>query len=316
MDHAEGAEKNDAVGSWIRMDSRLEGTEEFMAILCALDLDRMGQDGVDILLGTLKRFWTWFDERTEAGFMRFATERSIDAKIGRPGFAAAMMRVEWLVVTEQGAQLPEFEKRHGKSEKKRMESARRAKRSRRLAKEEQELRAAGILDDKPPRTPSAREAHAKRTRSAHTTTTTNTYSSSSGEESEEEAGDSLEDDYRPAFDAIVDAEVSYPMACLRGAQKQGHTPTSIIGICSVYVSHAWEIGDPGHLMTRLTKVPARAAPHDNWRKKLTIPKAPPPPNLVVKEAEFYSEARRRKIPESEIPRLWQSHLAKQGGTAA
>ncbi len=265
-----------------------------------------------LIFGCCLRLWMYADAQTTDGFIPLLDADEIDEIVDLKGFAAALVSVGWLTIDDRGVTIPKFEDKHSQGAKNRELASKR--------KRNQRIRSDGDSSDKPchanvtpdrdtPVTP-------ERDHSTGEDITVHSSSPTPSSPPEEEEVDSVDEDWRPAFDAIVDAGVTYPMPCMKGAQKQGHTPQSVIDVCRVYLTHEWEIGPPGHLKTRLTEVPARVKPHENWRKRLTLPRAPAEKQPVVQEADYFAEGRKRQIPESEIRRRWEARIAKQGGTAA
>lgn len=167
------------MSGWFPMDLNLQDKPEFLAVRSILKID------ADLLVGKLWKFWGWFDSQSEDGFLPFVSGDVIDERIGVPGFAQAMVRVEWLTLEDHGARMPGFEKRHSNSEKKRMGSARRMAKS----------RGRQIADD---RNDSATEAQQERNTNATEASPTRQdktrHSSPNGERSAREA--------KPARDSI------------------------------------------------------------------------------------------------------------------
>ncbi len=93
---------------------------EVLAITAA-----MGWDDPDLTFGKLFRVWRWFDQQTTDGNARNVTKTMLDRIVGVSGFADAMAAVNWLVVDEQGARLPSFDKHCGKTAKDRAQTAKR-----------------------------------------------------------------------------------------------------------------------------------------------------------------------------------------------
>ncbi len=86
---------------------------------------KMGWDDPDLTVGKLFRVWRWFDQQTTDGNAPGVTKALLDRIAGVTGFAEAMQFVGWLVVTDDGASLPNFGKHCGKTAKERAQTAKR-----------------------------------------------------------------------------------------------------------------------------------------------------------------------------------------------
>lgn len=118
-------------------------------------------------------------------------------------------------------------------------------------------------------------------------------------------------EFRPAIEAVEAAGVMFAEDAVQTAAENGHTPSSVIAICHVYAAHAHEIGGPGMLHSRLTKVSARPGPTENWPKTLTKPRAPAALPEDVLRAQFWEQGRAASVPDDEIERRWQQRLSKR-----
>lgn len=102
------------------MDCSTPDKPEVLAITA-----RMGWDDPDMTVGKLFRVWRWFDQQTMDGNARGVTAALLDRIVGVTGFAAAMQAEGWLVVTDAGLELPNFEKHNGATAKARAQTAKR-----------------------------------------------------------------------------------------------------------------------------------------------------------------------------------------------
>ena len=84
----------------------------------------------DAVVGKLLRVWAWFDEQTENGNASSVTKALLDRKVGVTGFVTAMLQVGWLVETEHGLSVPNFDRHNGHTAKKRVLTAKRVAESR------------------------------------------------------------------------------------------------------------------------------------------------------------------------------------------
>lgn len=78
---------------------------------------------VDAVFGKAFRVWRWFDQHTEDGNARGVTFSLFDRLVGLTGFAASMEKVGWLIKTEEGITLPNFERHNGQTAKNRANTA-------------------------------------------------------------------------------------------------------------------------------------------------------------------------------------------------
>jgi len=106
-------------GDWIKMRCDLADDPAVVGIAGALDIEE------DLVVGKLHRLWAWANRQTEDGNAPHVTLSWLDRYISVTGFADAMVNVGWLVVTEGGILIPDFDKHNSKSAKKRAITARR-----------------------------------------------------------------------------------------------------------------------------------------------------------------------------------------------
>lgn len=107
-------------GDWLKMDCSTPDKPEVLAITA-----RMGWDDADLTVGKLFRVWRWFDQQTTDGNAVGVTATLLDRIAGVTGFAQAMQFVGWLVVSDVGLILPNFEKHNGATAKSRAQTAKR-----------------------------------------------------------------------------------------------------------------------------------------------------------------------------------------------
>jgi hypothetical protein len=105
-------------GDWLKFEAATPDKAETLAITAA-----MGWDDVDLTVGKLFRVWRWFDQQTTDGNARSVTSALLDRIAGAPGFARAMQDAGWLIISDSGLILPNFERHNGKTAKARALSA-------------------------------------------------------------------------------------------------------------------------------------------------------------------------------------------------
>jgi len=105
-------------GDWLKIEKATARKPEVCGIAGELGIS------LDEAFGICFRFWCWVDDNftTNAASV---SETSIDALVGRSGFAAAMKKVGWLHSDEQGIKIPNFERHLSKGAKTRGQTAKR-----------------------------------------------------------------------------------------------------------------------------------------------------------------------------------------------
>jgi hypothetical protein len=106
-------------GDWIKMRCGLAEEPEVIAMADSLGVDE------DLIVGKLHRFWTWADSKTVDGNAPCVTKKWIDRYLKVDGIADALESVGWLVTTESGIAIPQFEAHMGQSAKRRALTAKR-----------------------------------------------------------------------------------------------------------------------------------------------------------------------------------------------
>jgi hypothetical protein len=105
-------------GDWLKIEKATARKPEVCGIAGELGIS------LDEAFGICFRFWCWVDDNftTNAASV---SETSIDALVGRSGFASAMKKVGWLQSDEQGIKIPNFERHLSKGAKTRGQTAKR-----------------------------------------------------------------------------------------------------------------------------------------------------------------------------------------------
>ncbi|HUW51899.1 MAG TPA: hypothetical protein VMV99_00570 [Rhodanobacter sp.] len=111
-------------GDWIKMRIDLGEDPAVIGMADALGLDEFA------VVGRLHALWGWVDSQSRDGHASGVTEKWIDRKVQREGFAEAMACAGWLRVTESGVEFPHFDRHNGETAKQRGLAAMRQKRSR------------------------------------------------------------------------------------------------------------------------------------------------------------------------------------------
>ena len=114
------------MSQWIKMRMDLATCPKVVRIMSATGADKFRT------IGGLHAVWSVYDQHSLDGMLVGYTADVMDAVIGWPGFANAMIAVEWLHQTPQGLMMPRFEEHNGTSAKRRADDTR-LKRVRRLS---------------------------------------------------------------------------------------------------------------------------------------------------------------------------------------
>lgn len=107
-------------GPWLKIECSTPDKPQVLAITA-----RLGWDDPDLTLGKLFRLWRWFDQHTVDGNAPGVTSALLDRYVGVAGFVSAVASVGWLVVSEAGISLANFEDHNGETAKKRAQTAKR-----------------------------------------------------------------------------------------------------------------------------------------------------------------------------------------------
>lgn len=108
-------------GEWIKFDNSLPEKPETLSITA-----KMGWDDPDLTVGKLMRLFRWFDQHTTDGNADGVTPTLLDRVLGVTGFTECVATVGWIVVTEDGISLANFDKHNGATAKSRAQGAKRA----------------------------------------------------------------------------------------------------------------------------------------------------------------------------------------------
>jgi len=107
-------------GDWLKIETSLPEKREVMAITAA-----MGWTDPDLTVGKLFKLWRWFDQQTMKGDAESVTLALLDLIIGVTGFCQCVVEVGWMTKTDNGLQLPNFDRHNGKTAKTRALGAKR-----------------------------------------------------------------------------------------------------------------------------------------------------------------------------------------------
>lgn len=105
--------------AWIKIDTTLFHKPEVVRISSLLRCKQTETVGLLVL------FWTLADGLTEDGKIPYYGRAEVDCALNKSGFCKALEAVGWIVVTDEGVEIPRFERHNGKSAKKRAETSKR-----------------------------------------------------------------------------------------------------------------------------------------------------------------------------------------------
>lgn len=103
--------------AWLKIETETPDKPEMWAIAEMLSID------VDAVFGKVFRVWRWFDQHTEDGNAHGVSFSLFDRLVGLTGFASGMEKVGWLIKTEEGISLPNFDRHNGQTAKNRANTA-------------------------------------------------------------------------------------------------------------------------------------------------------------------------------------------------
>lgn len=106
-------------GEWLKFEKSTLDKPEVLAVAAALQCDP------DLVVGKFMRMWAWFDTHTVDGNARSVTPALLESILRVTGFVTEAAKVGWLVVTDGGISLPNFDKHCGETAKQRALTARR-----------------------------------------------------------------------------------------------------------------------------------------------------------------------------------------------
>jgi hypothetical protein len=111
-------------GDWIKLEHVTPDKPEIHKIAEILNMD------ADTIVGKLLRFWIWADQQSISGNAASVTKQLIDRITYAPGFADALLKVDWLQARSGSFAIPHFDRHNGQTAKKRADTNRRVARHR------------------------------------------------------------------------------------------------------------------------------------------------------------------------------------------
>lgn len=106
-------------GEWIKMRLDLATDPAVISMALLLGIEE------DAVVGKLHRLWSWASCQTTDGNAHGVTDSWVDRYLGVSGFASAMVRAGWLIVTESGISFPKWDAHNSQSAKRRLLAAKR-----------------------------------------------------------------------------------------------------------------------------------------------------------------------------------------------
>jgi hypothetical protein len=71
------------------------------------------------IIGCLALLWFSGDTHTTDGKLPYLTVKALDDLVGLKGFADELVKIEWIMFSEHGAEIPKFDEHNGKGAKRR-----------------------------------------------------------------------------------------------------------------------------------------------------------------------------------------------------
>ena len=71
------------------------------------------------VIGCLALLWFSGDTHTTDGKLPYLTAKALDQLVGLKGFAAELIKIDWIRFSEQGAEIPKFDEHNGWGAKRR-----------------------------------------------------------------------------------------------------------------------------------------------------------------------------------------------------
>lgn len=123
-------------GDWIKLRKELLTSPKVVRISSALKADRLR------VVGGLVSVWSLFDSHSADGMLEGYTAEALDDVIHWPGFAMAMVAVQWLDVNDGFITIPRFDEHMSKAAKRRADDTerKRTKRGQMSAPQADEMR--------------------------------------------------------------------------------------------------------------------------------------------------------------------------------
>lgn len=110
---------------WIKIEKGTPDKPEILELAAILNIE-----DPDTVTGKMIRVWSWFDSNSENGHAPTVTKVLLDRLTGVTGFTESLVTVGWLVKTDDGFSIPNFDRHLGKCAKKRASDAERKRKSR------------------------------------------------------------------------------------------------------------------------------------------------------------------------------------------
>lgn len=103
------------MSAWIKVETTILRKREVFLLARALQITRHQAVGLCVA------FWAWADHETEDGYLPGLRPADIDAIVEHEGFGAAMATEEigWLEADDGGLLIPNWQRHHGSSAKRR-----------------------------------------------------------------------------------------------------------------------------------------------------------------------------------------------------
>lgn len=98
-------------GEWLKFEKATLDKPEVFTMATQLGIEP------DAVVGKLLRVWSWFDTHTQNGHASGVTSAFLDRIACTPGMTESMESVGWILVTNDGVELPNFDRHNGETAK-------------------------------------------------------------------------------------------------------------------------------------------------------------------------------------------------------
>lgn len=119
-------------GDWIKIEMVTPDKPEVDQMSEILGIDP------DAVVGKLIRFWVWADQQAVSGHALIVTKKLIDRVTYCPGFADALLKVDWLQARSGSFVIPHFDRHNGQSAKNRALATERKRLARQLSRDKRD----------------------------------------------------------------------------------------------------------------------------------------------------------------------------------
>ena len=241
-------------GDWIKVKTDLATDPAVIRLADELDVEE------DVVVGKLCRLWSWANTHTENGHAPGVTSEWLDRYLDCHGFARILAAVGWLEVTDDGLEIPRFERHNGKSAKTRATARERKRRER--GKTRADAHKSGA--DAQKSAPAGTQRNATQRRNGHADTVTKRAHTSDREEKRREEPPPLNPPTWSEVETALTGEGVFAAGpAVQAAQQIGASPAEIWAIIEHARSKPGAWG-PGAIRHRVMHTRPGLDPSEGW----------------------------------------------------